>query len=178
MSTNVKGTIDDFVANLQTVLEGLDPNMGTVFTRGRRWLTSKELEDDATFNISTDGLFDESRIGNTVTRFWTMAWQIDLEPLSNGTYEFINSVQVTGFFQREPRDLQEYALNTAINELLTLLASRPVELGVLSTGVGYMGYLTTPPKVIIPVQNAQLDESGIQGHAGVVQVRYHEEVSS
>ena len=173
-----KSTVFDFMNRLKSVILACDPNMGAVFLKKRRWLAVNDLETEATMTISTDGEFDDlSRIGKNVTRMWMMEPNIDVLNLTNGSFEFRNTIRLIAFFQREDQDTQEYALNQAIVALLECLAKRSVHLGDLKTGNQYMGYLDRPPKMITPVRNTVMDESGITGHSAIIDVTFYEEIT-
>jgi hypothetical protein len=171
-----KSTADDFMDNLAVEIAAVDPNIGSVFKTKKKWKKVADLNGDAGLTISLDGLFDTSRSGSNVTRFWMMDPVIKPRPFTTASYEFETIITITGFFQREDDDTQEEALFKAGMEILNRLCSKTVELTNLHTGDGYMGYLEDPPRILTAVVNAQLDDSGILGHAIQLEVTFFEEV--
>ena len=67
-----------------------------------------------------------------------------------------------------------YALESA-DFVFLLRATELTDLAV-DMGSGYMGYLTTPPRMIGPPRNARLTTAAVFGHVVELLVHYHEEI--
>jgi hypothetical protein len=171
-------SVEAFLDALKGVVEGIDPNIGSVFTTQKRWPGLNEVKTDAGLLISASGLMDDSSfIGKDLTRFWVMNPQIKTSPLTYGSYEARIVVMIWVFYSRLEDDTQEKALQKAIWEFVDAVSSKTVELTTLNVSAGYMGFLGEYPEITVPIQSAVLDEGGVNGHAAQLKVVYNEEVS-
>jgi hypothetical protein len=162
---------------VKTQIGLIDPNIGSVFITNKRWLQIADLKDSATLTIAAGGVIDDiGMVGDAATRFWSIVPQVKSSQLTNKSLEYENILEITGFYQRGEGDTQEDALNNALVQIVGYLSSRQAQFTDLKSGDGYMGYLAQPPFIYLPVRNAILAESTIQGHAGQIQMRYFEEV--
>jgi hypothetical protein len=172
-----RSTALSFMSKLQGLIEGIDPNIGRVYATPKRWPTIERLENEGTLRINTAGLLDEAtRIGLDVTRFWWMRPRIDCQPLTNGSAEYITTVELVGFYQHEDGDAQFTALNQAAIEILDAINTKDAELNVLNTGDAYLGYLLARPRMD-PVQHAQLESPKVVGNSVQITISFAEEVS-
>lgn len=166
------------MSKLKTLMEGIDDNIGSIFTSQKRWPGLNEVHEAATLKISAAGLMDDaSFIGQNVTRFWVMNPQIKTKPCTNGSYEARIVIMMWVFFSRLENDTQEVALQKAIREFIAAASTKTAELTTLNTGSNYMGFLGEYPEISVPIQSAVLDEGGVHGHAAQLKVVYNEEVS-
>lgn len=174
-----RSTTASFMRKLQALVQSVDPNIGQVFITTKRWASLVNVETDGRIRIAAAGAFDgSSRVGRDVTRFWLMQPSIDTKPLTNGSAEYITRIQLIGFFSFESGDGQETALLQAAIEILDKINTLASELTTLSTGDGYLGYLTERPKMG-QIQQGSLEGDGlnVKGHVVNMTVTYSEEVS-
>ena len=166
-----------FADKLKALIEAIDPNIGRVYVTTKRWPTIERLEDEGTLRITgASVLDDDGRIGKDVTRFWWMKIRIDCQPLTNGSAEYVTSVELTGFYQHEDGDAQFAALNRAAIEILDAVNTKEAELETLSTGDAYLGYLLNRPRMGL-IESAQLESPKVVGNAVQITISFAEEVS-
>ncbi len=174
----MRSTLPLFLDKLQALIEGIDPNIGSVYQVQERWRTDSELEAGAALEVVTPSALDDpTRAGRKATRFWTLSGHSEPRPLTNQSSEYRNQVLVTPFYQWEEGSGQEAALRTACIELLDTLHLRNTENVVLNTGIGYLGFLEDRPRMQSHVLAAELSGSHIKGHTCPLIVTFFEEVA-
>lgn len=174
-----------FLANLGAAWSSLDPNLGPLLLAERRWTSDVGLTDDgAILTIEGGGLFDEvEATGEKATRFWIAEPILAVSPLTTGSTEYRGTVRLLGFFVHKdpPAPDQGVALRRAVEEVLAHVTEKAVELGTLAAGMGdgYQGFLTTLPRMIGPVRQAELGIGSVRraGWAVQIEITYFEEVA-
>lgn len=174
----MKSNYKTFLAGLRTVIEGIDPNIGTLFDTHRIWKSEDELKTDgAIYNIQGPSALETiEKDGNPVTRFWFAEVKIEPEALTNCSDEYKTTVLLTGFYAFQDDNSQQEKLRDACIEIVDALGDRTVQITTLNTGEGYLGFLTERPKMLTQVEPAEIGNGTVSGHVAVVQVVYFEEI--
>ena len=174
----MKSTYKTFLANLRTIIEGIDPNIGTLFDTHRIWKSEDEIKTDgAIYHIQGPSALELlEKDGEAVTRFWFAEVKIEPAPLTNCSSEYRTTVTLTGFYAFQDDNSQQEQLRDACIEILDALNDRTVQNITLNTGDGYLGFLEERPKMGTQVELAEIGNGTIAGHAASVVVTYFEEI--
>ncbi len=174
----MKSNYKTFLTNLRGIIEGIDPNIGTLFDTHRIWKSPDELKTDgAVYEISGPSALETvEKDGQPVTRFWFAEVKIEPEALTNSSDEYKTTVLLTGFYAFQDDNSQQEKLRDACIEIIDALSDRIVQIDTLNTGEGYLGFLNERPKMVSQVEPAEIGNGTISGHAATVQVVYFEEI--
>lgn len=174
----MKSNYKVFLAGLRTVIEGIDPNIGTLFDTHRIWKSEDELKTDGViYKIQGPSALETiEKNGKSVTRFWFQEVKIESEALTNCSDEHKTTVLLTGFYAFQDDNSQQEKLRDACIEIIDALSDRNVQINTLNTGDGYLGFLNERPKMVTQVESAEIGNGTVSGHAAVVQVTYFEEI--
>lgn len=171
----MSSSLQALLTNVLTLVGSVDPNLGALHRNPQRWSTLDDLKFSGSIVLAGGGAWDSApRVGNRVVRFWYAEAATRTGPFSNGSDLFTHTIALRAFWAAETGFDVAETLRSASTAVLDKLSLRASERS-LSTGSGYLGYLTQRPSMTA-VQGAALEGPNVQGHSVIVTATFFEEV--